>query len=155
MVMEMDKESGIWQHMVKNKYLKNDLLNTIKPRLDDSPVWKDLLKVRPIYLKGRKIKPNNGERTLLWSDPWLETDPLHSKFSTLYELCEEKTITIKSFILKNRQIGFRRWLPDILYSQWEELRHIILASHTNEINDEVFWAGQRTKNFLSSQLMTT
>lgn len=75
-------------------------MNTVKPRLNDSPIWKDLLKVRHIYLGGRNIKPGNGTKTLFWTDVWLGEIPLCSKLSTLFELCVEKTITLNTFLAK-------------------------------------------------------
>lgn len=73
---KLDKESGIWQDIIRAKYLRNCLLSTVKHKLDDSPVWRDLLKVRHIYLRGRKSKANSGEKTLLWYDDWLQGGPL-------------------------------------------------------------------------------
>jgi len=43
----LDKESGIWQDLVTTKYLRNMVIGNVQPRLHDSPVWKDLLKVKP------------------------------------------------------------------------------------------------------------
>jgi hypothetical protein len=53
---------------VKSKYLKNKVVGNVSHKLGDSPVWTDLLKVKNIYLKGRKCEINNGESTLLWTD---------------------------------------------------------------------------------------
>ena len=48
------------------------VIGTIKNRLDDSPVWSDLLKIRHVYLANRKITVNNGLSTLFWEDSWLK-----------------------------------------------------------------------------------
>jgi hypothetical protein len=37
----------------KDKVYKNTPICLIKPKYNDSPVWRDLLRVRHIYLKGR------------------------------------------------------------------------------------------------------
>lgn len=86
----LDNESGLWQDIVKTKYLKNELISSVQPRFDDSPIWKDLMKVSIIYLRGRKIKPGNGAKTLLWTVTWVGEIPLCSRFSVLFELCNEK-----------------------------------------------------------------
>lgn len=59
---KLENEEGIWQDLIKAKYLKNDLINTVKAKFNDSPVWKDLLKVRHLYLRGRKVKTNDGKK---------------------------------------------------------------------------------------------
>jgi hypothetical protein len=64
--MQMVVERGLCQDIVKAKYVKNGTLSSIKHRIDDSPVWTDLLCVRHIYLKGRNLKFNNGKNTLVY-----------------------------------------------------------------------------------------
>lgn len=86
----LDTESGLWQDIIRAKYLRDGLVNTVKPKLNDSPIWKDLLKVRHIYLNGRKMKPGDGTKTLFWTDGWLGDTPLCSMLSTLFELCMKR-----------------------------------------------------------------
>jgi len=69
-------EEGLWQDIVREKYIKSDLLQNVKHKIDDSPVWADLLEVRPFYLRGRKITTKNGKNSLFWTDPWLHSQPL-------------------------------------------------------------------------------
>ena len=60
---KLENGDGLWQKLIKGKYLYQEVVGTVTHRLDDSPVWNDLLKVRHIYLKGRKIKVKNGKGT--------------------------------------------------------------------------------------------
>jgi hypothetical protein len=48
----------------------------VKHRQNDSPIWADLLKIKNIYLLGRKMVVRNGEKTLLWKDLWVDEKPL-------------------------------------------------------------------------------
>ena len=72
----MENDDGLWQKLIKGKYLYQEVVGTVTHRLDDSPIWNDLLKVRHIYLKGRKIKVKNGKGTSFRVDAWLEKKPL-------------------------------------------------------------------------------
>jgi len=56
MVVEVEYEEGLWQTLIKNKYLKNDTISSVKHRLDDSPTWANLLKIRQVYPRGGKLK---------------------------------------------------------------------------------------------------
>jgi hypothetical protein len=56
----LESGEGIWQEIVNLKYVKNYPICDIPRKLNDSPLWKDLMKVRFIYLRGRKYKVNNG-----------------------------------------------------------------------------------------------
>jgi hypothetical protein len=51
----LEKEQGLWQDMIRAKYLHHEGIKNVKHRLD-SPVWTDLLKVRQFYLRGRRIE---------------------------------------------------------------------------------------------------
>jgi len=101
---KLETEEGLWQTLVRTKYIKNRAISTIPPRLDDSPMWKDLLKVRNIYLAGRKPVIQNGENVLFWLECWLETDPLCLKYPVLFELNECKHISVAEFVRKNGYI---------------------------------------------------
>jgi hypothetical protein len=69
----LKNENGLWQELVKLKYVHDSPVCLIKPKMNDSPCWKDLMKIRPIYLAGRAYKINNGKLVSFWQDPWLGT----------------------------------------------------------------------------------
>ena len=60
---KFEKEDGLWQKIVKFKYLKNKSIHDVRHKLNDSSMWYDLLKVREIYLQGRSISIKNRELT--------------------------------------------------------------------------------------------
>jgi hypothetical protein len=70
----LEKEQGVWQDIIKANYLHHEGIRSVKHRIDDSPVWTNLLKIRHFYLRGRKIEVRNGKNTLLWQDVWFEKD---------------------------------------------------------------------------------
>lgn len=45
-------KKGIWQEIVKAKYLKKQVVGNVSHKLDDSHVWSYLLKVKTSILKG-------------------------------------------------------------------------------------------------------
>jgi hypothetical protein len=48
------KQNGLWQDIVKLKYVKCSHVALIKNKMSDSLVWSDLMKIRHIYLRGRE-----------------------------------------------------------------------------------------------------
>lgn len=46
---KLETKTGLWQDIIKAKYLQNDLINTLKSKFHDSPAWKDLMKVRHLF----------------------------------------------------------------------------------------------------------
>jgi hypothetical protein len=95
----LEKENGLWQEL-KAKYLQNKTISTVTHMLDDSPVWQDLLKIKSIYLRGRKIETKKGDLTLFWLDPWLYDRPICLVAPVLFDLCEEKEITVYNFLVR-------------------------------------------------------
>jgi hypothetical protein len=49
---KLETKDGLWQKIVKQKYLRNKIVATIKPRASDSPCWKNFLKVKEVYFEG-------------------------------------------------------------------------------------------------------
>jgi hypothetical protein len=143
----LGREEGIWQDIVKARYLRKSEVGTVTHR-DDSPVWADLLKVKNIYLQGRRVKVKNGKTTSFWTDSWREEGPLCTKYPILYELCTEKNISVNAFYEKGGAISFRRWLPAILHSQWESVCEAVLSSSLGKGGDEWIW--KRGKNGIFS-----
>lgn len=62
---KLDNENDLWQRIIKFKYLKEESMCTVKHKQNDSPMWTDLLKIKYIYLQGRKMVIKNGKKTLL------------------------------------------------------------------------------------------
>jgi hypothetical protein len=115
---KLKNETGLWQEIVKLKYLKNKGVSTVNHRLDDSPMWSDLIKVRNLYLRGRVIKVRDGKQTLFWKDIWLQDKPLCVLAPVLFDWCSHKDVTVHQFLSLNGHLSFDRWLPPILFEQW-------------------------------------
>jgi hypothetical protein len=69
---------------------------------------------------------------LFWLDSWSKDGPLCTKQPILFELCDEKEITVKKFIELGCDLNFRRWLPAILNNQWECICNEILNTPLGE-----------------------
>ena len=67
----MENEEGMWQDIVRKKYVRNKCIFQIKHKAQDSPIWSDLLKVKEYYMKGRKLIVGNGRNIDFWDDIWL------------------------------------------------------------------------------------
>jgi hypothetical protein len=72
----LENEKGLWQDIVKIKYVNNFPICSIPFRFNDSSVWSDLLKIRRTYLQGRELKINNGHLVRFWLDYWMDGTPL-------------------------------------------------------------------------------
>ena len=88
----MEKEEGLWQTIVRQKYLKGKCVSQLGVRSCNSPVWNDLLKVKEVYMKNRLMVLGNGEMIDFWNDAWCGITPLKKVFPELFDLCNEQKI---------------------------------------------------------------
>ena len=57
---KLEKEDGLWQRIVRYKYLRNNSIHNVSHKLNDSHIWSDLLKVKEVYLLGRDVSIKDG-----------------------------------------------------------------------------------------------
>jgi hypothetical protein len=110
----LENEQGLWQDIVNLKYVKSSPVCSILNRFDDSPIWKDLMKVRHIYLRGRCCKIMNGKKVSFWLDPWLDDKPLCLSYPILYELCLNQGSSVYEVKRTEWVIQFRTRLQGII-----------------------------------------
>jgi len=114
---------------VKFKYIKDGSICTVKHRQADSPIWADLLKVRKIYLQGRKLNVRDGQRTLFWKDIWLYDQPLCMLYPDLFAMCQQSDLTVFQVKTDIQSVTFSRWLVDIWKENWEKIVHDLANVH--------------------------
>jgi len=112
---KLEAKNGLWQQIVRQKYLSSDNVGSVKHRLDDSPMWSDLLKVKSIYLKGRSMLVKNGKATSFWLDTWIHNKPLCLMYPVLFDMCLDKQISVQHFLVHHGQLNFNRWLTPLLF----------------------------------------
>ena len=121
----------------------------MKHRLDDSPVWHDLIKVKHIYLRGREIKVKNGKTCAFWLEKWLDKEALCVTFPVLFDLCKDKNITVHSVLEKGGQIDFNRWRPPLIFEQWLHVLNRVYAFPFENNKDTVVWRWNKSGRFSS------
>jgi hypothetical protein len=136
---KLEIEDGLWQKIVKHKYLKKDTIFTVSHKQSDSSIWADLLKVKKIYLQGRKVKTNDGRNTMVWNDTWLYSKPLCDLYPDLYKLCDQKNMTVHQMISGEIATSFNRHLTPDLKRDWEKILTDIFALNYNHNQDCVSW----------------
>lgn len=60
---KLETEEGLWQNIIQAKYLHSKNIFNVSHKASDSPMWTDLLKIKDLYLWGRKIRIGNGKKT--------------------------------------------------------------------------------------------
>jgi hypothetical protein len=110
----LETEDGLWQRLVKAKYGINKSLHHIRLRNDESPVWKDLLKVKHLYLRQRMMVVGDGNSADFWNDAWCGSSPFCEKFPQLFDICLDQQLTVAEAAVLGWQFRYRHWMnPEI------------------------------------------
>lgn len=102
-------------------------------------MWADLLKVRDIYLQGRKFVVGNGKKILFWKDRWAHDQPFAELFPDLFKMAQKHNISLAEVKNDPNSVHFSRWLVGIWKKQWDSIVYDISMTQLNNSDDYVIW----------------
>jgi hypothetical protein len=115
-------EDGLWQQLLRNKYLYRYPLTKVTHRPGDSQCWSGLIKVKDIVLNLGKFILKNGEHIRFWEDKWLGYQPSMSQYPTLYQIVRHKSATMATVLdSMPLNVSFRRALVGPNLISWHNL----------------------------------
>lgn len=60
----LESREGLWQKIVRKK--NDGGIYQLHSTVNDSPCWADLIKMKDVYIIGRKMKVDDGKQTDFW-----------------------------------------------------------------------------------------
>jgi hypothetical protein len=96
-----------------------------------------LLKVKDLYLAGKKVKIGVGNLARFWEDSWLYERPLADCYPELYSICHDQHVLAQHCCEKQWQLSFRRWLSEPLQQQWDIIKQKLSNFHFIIEDDQV------------------
>jgi hypothetical protein len=135
------------QEIVRLKYVKQTPICLIPHRMHDSPLWKDLMKVRHIYLRAREYKLNNGMSISFWLDKWLDDKPLCASYPIMYDLCPNQKAFVHEVVVAGWVVRFETRLQGIVRDQWYELTSKLNRVSLNHDKDVAIWKWNKSRKF--------
>ena len=136
---KLETQSGLWQDIVCARYLRNKTVTEVCARFSDSPCWKALLKVKEMYLVGRKINIESGNIARVWMDPINGLIPFRVQFPQLFSICTNPECTVDKVKLVEPSSFFRRGLNAELADQWRAIRDTVDSLTLSSTSDWVSW----------------
>jgi hypothetical protein len=102
---------GIWGWIVaghsEEEMCEKSPIYLIPYRMSDSTLWKDLMKVKHIYLQGREYRVGNRKSTSFWLDTWLGEKPLCLRYPYLYDLSSKQKCSVHEVAMNIWNVDFR------------------------------------------------
>jgi hypothetical protein len=145
-IIKLLNEEGLWQQILKRKYLKNKTLSQVEKKKGDSHVWSGLMQVKRLVLERGRFKIQNGTQTRFWEDLWIGTEPLMTKYPSLYNIGRKKNAKVAEVLSTTPlNISFRRALVGDNWAKWLQLLGSILNVRLGEQTDTFIWT--KSKSF--------
>ncbi len=79
-------EEGVWQDLLKRKYLYNKSITQVNQKQGDSHFWSGLMKVKSTLLDMGSSIVNDGKQIRFWEDKWLGNLAFKDKYLSLYAI---------------------------------------------------------------------
>ena len=85
---------GLWQQLLRNKYLGSKYLAQVEWKNGDSHFWSCLMKVKRDFLRFGAFIVKDRSQVRFWEDNWLGGSPLKDQYPSLYNIVRPKFTTI-------------------------------------------------------------
>ena len=93
-LFKLINEEGIWQSLLRNKYLKNQTIAQVEKKSGDSHFWAGLMKVKDTFLNHGSFHLNDGNQIRFWEDKWIGNHTLREQYPNLYNIVRKKHATV-------------------------------------------------------------
>jgi hypothetical protein len=145
-IIKLLNEDGIWQQVLKKKYVKGRTLSQVQKKKGDSHFWADLMDVKDPVLQRGRFRVQDGSQTRFWEDQWLRKDPLMVKFPNLYKIVRNKNVSVAQVLSTTPlNVSFRCALVGDNWDKWLDLVGNVLMVNLNDRKDSFIWT--TNKNF--------
>ena len=125
-LFKLTNEDGIWQQILRNKYLKSKTLTQVEKKPCDSQFWSGLMSVKQEFLNWMMFKVQKGKQTRFWEDKWLGNSALKDQYSNLFNLVHRKYATVHTIFNGDPlNVLFRRHLTGNNLRDWMNLGHCV------------------------------
>ena len=139
---------GVWQQLLRNKYLRDKSLTQAVRKPGDSHFWAGLMNVKDKFLKWGYFKVGNGQATRFWKDKWLNNSPLSEQFPNLFNIVRNKTSLVAEVLSReNLNLSFRRSIVGIKLVEWQTMIHLLATVNRTPVRDTFVWTAHRNGTF--------
>jgi hypothetical protein len=139
-LFKLINEDGIWQNLLRRKYLSNKNLDQVHKKPGDSHFWAGLMKVKEQFLRCGRFKVNSGLETRFWEDTWVGDKPLKVVYANLYQIVRKKSATVAEVLCTTPlNVAFRRALTGLNLASWYRLVANVISTSLTGDRDLFIW----------------
>ena len=141
-------EDGLWQELLRNKYIKNKTLGSCEKKPTDSHFWKSLMNIKDNFMELGHFNVKDGTQTRFWVDTWLGNKPLKDRFPVLFNIVRRKQDYVAQVLsLPTLNISFRRNLVGANLRDWHRIVASLQDVNLPEESDVFVWGLNASGSF--------
>ena len=92
-------------------------------------------------------------RTRFWTDAWIQDTPLKIQFPELFKMVFDALAKVVDCVENDTfGINFRRALTPLELRSYDELKILMSSVNLDNLDDEVHWALEKSRNFSTKSL---
>ncbi|WVZ51649.1 hypothetical protein U9M48_002771 [Paspalum notatum var. saurae] len=131
-------EDGMWQQLLRKKYIKDKTIGEVQWKPGDSHFWSGLMKVKDCFLSIATFNVHSGTQCRFWEDRWLGKFALKDQFLSLYNIARKKHISVANVVSATPlNISFRRALVGDNLLKWNDLVPKVAFVQLDNYNDSI------------------
>ena len=93
-IVNLLNTDGMWQELLKNKYLRSKSLTQVKAKPYDSHFWRGLMNIKDEFLTNVTFLIKDGSATRFWEDTWIGNVPFKDRYPSLYNIVRDPHVTV-------------------------------------------------------------
>ena len=133
-------EDGMWQKLLRNKYIKDKTQGSWVKKPTDSHFWKSLMNVKDPFIGYGLFKVKDGSQTRFWFDNWLGNKPLKDRFPALFNIVRKNQDSVQQVLRSSPfNISFRRNLVGVNWRDWHRIVTSLHDVNSPEERDDFVW----------------
>ena len=116
-------EDGVWQTLLRRKYIGSKALSQLYWKPGDSHFWAGLMHVKNSFFRFGSFLIRDGSEIRFWEDTWLGNTPLKDQYPALYNIARGKSDTIAVVLSQSPpNVTFRRDVLGPRLASWQALQ---------------------------------
>jgi hypothetical protein len=133
-------EDGIWQTLLKWKYVGSKALSQVSWKQGDSHFWAGLMAAKSKFFRFGLFFIKDGLQIRFWENKWLGNAPLREQYPMLYSIVRYKSdIIAKVMATLPPDVTFRRDLVGQRLATWNVLLQRLAPIQLSTAPDEFHW----------------
>jgi hypothetical protein len=130
-------EEGMWQTILRRKYVSSKALSQVLWKPSDSHFWAGLIVTKKFFFSLDSFSIKDGSEIRSWEDKWLGNATLREQYSALYSIVRYKGDTIaKVMETSPPNMTFRRDLSGQRLVFWNALLQRLANIQLQPVHDE-------------------